>query len=148
MPRRLLSTGFSIPACLCLLASCCVASCCAVSDLHHLLLHSLLLHPSLTLHSRWLGVVSNLVALPPLLYAPLAQVLPLAAPLPYIYQLALSCTTIFGTPSLDAVAIAGILKRTVHPLGGGSTNSHCPLLLGSRPLTHTPAPPHHPICFH
>jgi hypothetical protein len=59
-------------------------------------------HPSSTplLRPRWLVVVSHLVTPHPPLDVPPAHVLPIAAPLPYIHQLALSCTAIFArTPT-------------------------------------------------
>jgi hypothetical protein len=77
-------------------------------------------------------VVLHLVAPPPPLDVPPAHVLPLAAPSPYIRQLALSCTAIFVTPSLGAAAIAGILKCMAHSPGGGIANGHCSLSYGSR----------------
>ena len=115
--------------------------------------------------SRRLHLASTFVAQPPLasilycpsLFAPVvvmsnlatppAHILPLAAPLLCICQLALSCTAIFVAPSLNAAAIAGILKCTAHPPDGGITNVHCPLLLGSCSLTRPPAPPYLPLCF-
>ena len=108
-----------------------------ISPLHHLSLHSCLSRPSSTppLCLRRLVVASNLAAPPTPLDAPLAHVLPLAAPPPHIRQLALSCTAIFMAPSIDAAAIVGILKCTAHPPGGGITNGHCPLSFGSRPPT-------------
>ena len=93
------------------------------------------------------GVTSNLASPPPLLDVPPAHMLPLAAPLPHIRQLALSRTAIFVAPSLDAAAIAGVLRCTAHPPGGGNTNIHCPLLLGSCPPTCPPVLPHRPLCF-
>ena len=77
-------------------------------------------------------VALHLVAPPPPLDVPPAHVLPLAAPSPYIRQLALSCTAIFVTPSLGAAAIAGILKCMAHSPGGGIANGHCSLSYGSR----------------
>jgi len=68
-------------------------------------------------------------------------VLPLAAPSPYILQLALSCITIFVAPSLGDAAIAGVLKSTAHSPGGGIANGHCSLSHGFRPPTRLPAPP-------
>ena len=148
MAHRLLSTGASLSWFLCLLAGCCIASCCAASNLHHLLLYNCLLCPSLTLCLHQLVVASNFVALPLLLDAPLAHLLPPATPLPPIHQLALSCTAILVTPSFDAAAIAGVLKCTANPPGSGIANGHCPLLLGSHPPTCPPAPLHCPLCFH
>jgi hypothetical protein len=69
-------------------------------------------------------------------------VLPLAAPSPYIRQLALSCTAIFVAPSLGAAAIASILKCTAHSPGGGIANGHCSLSYGSRHPTRQHSPPH------
>ena len=125
--------GASLPICIYLLAGCRVTSCHAASALYQHSLHSHLLPPSSTapLRLRRLVVTSNLVTPPPLLDAPPAHILPLAAHLPHIRQLALSCTTILVAPSLDLTAIAGVLKCTAHPPGGGITNVHCPLLLGS-----------------
>ena len=141
--------GASLPVCICLLTGCRITSCCATSTLHHHPLHSHLSPPSSTapLCLHRLVVTSNLVAPPPLLDAPPAHILPFAAPLPHIRQLALSCTAIFIAPSPDTATIAGVLKCTAHLPGGGITNVHCPLLHGSHPPTRLPAPLHRPRCF-
>jgi hypothetical protein len=99
-----------------------------------------ILDPPLCSHR--LVVASHLVAPPPPIKVPPAHVLPLAAPFPYIRQLALSCTAIFVAPSLSTPAITGVLKCTAHSPDGGIANGHCSLLYGSRPPTRPPAPSH------
>ena len=78
--------------------------------------------PPLFVRAGWLlrRILSHRLRAPP------ADMLPRAAPSPYIRQLALSCTAIFVAPSLGAAAIAGILKCTAHSPGAASPTATVP----------------------
>ena len=115
------------------------ASCRTVSALHRFSSHSRLSPrpsstPPLCLHR--LAVASHLVAPPPHLDVPPAHVLPLAAPLPYIRQLAFSRTAIFIARRRDR-------QRPMSPLVwlSSSNTSACAAASSSLQLNHPPSLP-------